>query len=203
MRKTSDSNPTLERPEEKLIKTNHLLSLLLVFCCVGADAQDHDRIEIFGGYSYTGYSVYQIYSGPWTKYGFNGWDASAAFKLRPNIAVEGDFGGGYGSNGTGQSYSLQTYMGGLRFSEGVRKIDIFGHVLVGGLHFNADYNSPATSFATELGGGADFWFSRRVGVRLIQADCLLNTNRAAAEDGEGGSGPHAHLRIATGITVRF
>jgi hypothetical protein len=185
------------------LKTNHLLTLLLVFCCVGANAQDRDRVELFGGYSHTGYSVYQIYSGPWTKFGFNGWDASGAFKLSHNVAVEGDFGGGYGSNGFGQSYSMQTYMGGLRFSGGVRKFDIFGHVLFGPLHFNADYASPATSFAAALGGGADFWFSRKVGIRLIQADCLLNTNRAAAEDNAGGSGPHAHLRIASGITLRF
>jgi hypothetical protein len=185
------------------MKANHLLSLLLVFCCVGANAQDHDRVEVFGGYSYAGYSVYQIYSGPWTNYGFNGWDASAAFKLSPHVAVEGDFGGGYASNGFGQSYSLQTYMGGLRFSGGVRKADIFGHVLFGALHFNADYLNPATSFAAALGGGADFWFSRMVGMRLIKADCLLNTNQAAAEVNNGGSGPRAHLRIATGIAFRF
>jgi hypothetical protein len=185
------------------MRTTHLLLLLLAICCIAANAQDHDRVEVFAGYSYTGYSVYQIYSGPWTKYGFNGGDVSAAFKVHPNIALEGDFGGGSGSNGTGQFYKLLTYMGGLRFSEGVRKLNIFGHVLFGGLNFNADYGKAATSFAAELGGGADFWFSRRVGVRLIQADCLLNTNQAAAEDGEGGSGPRAHLRIATGVTFRF
>jgi hypothetical protein len=186
------------------VRTNHLLYLFLVFCCVGANAQEHDRVEVFGGYSYTGYSVNQIYSGPWTKYGFNGWDASVAFKLSPNVAAEGDFGAGFASNGGGQSYSFQTYMGGLRFSGGVRKINIFGHILFGGLHFNADYGNPATSFATALGGGADFWFSRRIGVRLIQADCLLNTNRSAAEVNiVGGPGPRAHLRIATGITFRF
>ena len=150
-----------------------------------------------------GYSVYQIYSGPWAKLGFNGWDTTGALKLSPNVAVEGEFGGGFASNGGGRQYGFQTYMGGPRFSGGIRKFDIFGHVLFGALHFNADYASPATSFAAALGGGADFWFKRKIGVRLIQADCLLNTNRAAAEGNNGGSGPHAHLRIAAGVTFRF
>jgi hypothetical protein len=49
--------------------------LLPVLCAVlfsvHTNAQTPYRIQLFGGYSYLGYSVYQIYSGPWTNYGFN------------------------------------------------------------------------------------------------------------------------------------
>jgi hypothetical protein len=53
------------------------------------------------------------------------------------------------------------------------------------------------------GGGADWWFSRYVGARLIQADYLRNTNSAAAQTGVGGTGSGNNFRISTGIVFRF
>jgi hypothetical protein len=68
-----------------------------LFSSLNSSAQDAGRVEIFGGYTYTRYPVFNLYSGPWTRTGFNGWDASAAFKLAPHIGLEGDFSGAYTS----------------------------------------------------------------------------------------------------------
>jgi hypothetical protein len=101
-----------------------LLLLCAVLLSAYANAQTSDRIQLFGGYSYLGYSVYQIYSGPWTNYGFNGWEGSGAFKLAPYLAVEGDLSGGYGNNGTGQNYNYFTYMGGPRISSDIYRVSL-------------------------------------------------------------------------------
>ena len=184
---------------ESVTKTGLLTALFTLLFTAGANAQQSDRIEVFAGYSYTGYSVYQLYSGPWTRFNFNGWEASATAKLAPHVGVEGDFGGGYGS-----SYKLRTYMGGPRVSAAFGNANIYGHVLFGGLTFeNQGYSRTTTSFAMAVGGGADWWFSRHVGARLIQADYLRNTNSAAAQTGVGGTGSGNNFRISTGIVFRF
>jgi hypothetical protein len=186
-----------------------LFIFLLPFCLLPthAAAQQSDRIEAFGGYSHTGYSVYGLYSGPWTGYGFNGWEASAAVKVVPNLAAELDFGGEYnspfGQNGPG--YSFRTYMAGPRIFGDFHRVRVYGHALFGALIFNGAVSNAdgSATFAVVLGGGADYWFSHHFGVRIVQADYLRNTNIAAAQDDEGGPGPSAHFRVSTGVVFRF
>ena len=114
-----------------------LLCAALLFS-LNSTAQDSSRVEIFGGYTYTSYPIFNIYSGPWTRTGFNGWDASAAFKLAPHIGLEGDFSGAYTSYTTASYYySLRTYMAGPRVSANLGKVDLYGHVLLGGLTFHS------------------------------------------------------------------
>ena len=72
-----------------------ILLLCAVLFSVHAGAQDTGRLELFGGYSRSEYSVFGLYSGPWRPAPFNGWEASAAFPFRPRLAVESDFVGGY------------------------------------------------------------------------------------------------------------
>lgn len=168
---------------------------------LSASAQN-DRVEFFGGYSYTGYSVYDLYSGPWERFGYNGWEAAAAVKLVPHLGAEFDFGGGYGSP-YGHTSSLRTYMGGPRVSADFGKASVYGHILFGGLTLtDQGYSSSTTSFATALGGGADFWFTQHLGARLIQADYIRNTNSAATQ-GLATSGGANHFRISTGVVFRF
>lgn len=184
------------------MKSVFFLLLFGALSCVGAFAQEQDRIEIFGGYSYTGYSVFGLYSGPWTRYWFNGWEASGAVKFAPHVSAEGDFSGGWSSSPWNE-FSFRTYMAGPRISGQYHRVGVYGHVLFGGLTLSAIFNGPRNSFATALGGGTDLWVSRRFGVRLIQADCILNHNAAAVSTDLGGPGPLAHLRISTGVTFRF
>ena len=56
-------------------------------------AQTPERFEVFGGYSYTTFSIFDRYSGPWQRFGYNGWEAAVAATLVPHLAVEGDFAG--------------------------------------------------------------------------------------------------------------
>jgi hypothetical protein len=183
--------------------------LLLLLCgllltCASAQEQNSGRVEFFGGYSYTRYSVFGLYSGPWTGYGFTGWEASAAVKLVPHLDAEADFVGGGVTSANGP-YNLHTYMAGPRISADFRKVRVFGHVLFGALSLDGTTTSAnaSPSFAADLGGGADFWLVRHLGIRLIQADYFRNINTAAAQTAVGGSGPAWHYHISTGVVVRF
>lgn len=183
-----------------------LLGLFVFFLLpLIANAQTADRVEVFGGYSYTQYSVFGLYSGPWEKFGFSGWAAAPSVRLAPHVALEADFGGASNSH-EGFSYTLHTYTAGPRMSFEAKKIQLYGHALFGALIFNGAASTAAdgdATFAAVLGGGADVWFSHHFGVRLIQVNCLLNRSPAAAQTDQGGPGPMAHLNIATGVVVRF
>jgi hypothetical protein len=181
-----------------------LLCAALLFS-VNSWAQDSSRVEIFGGYTYTSYPIFQIYSGPWARTGFNGWDASATFKLAPHVGLEGDFSGGYTSYGSNSySYNLRTYTAGPRVSANFGKVDLYGHVLLGGLTFHSQSGgTTGTSFAAVLGGGVDWWLKPHFGVRPVQFDYLVNTN-AAAQGGNNAPGqPRSSYRIVTGVVFRF
>jgi len=161
-------------------------------------------MELFGGYSRTEYSVFSLYSGPWRAAPFNGWEVSAALPFRPHLALEADFVGGYSPS---NHYSLRTYMGGVRVSKQAGKGTLYAHGLVGALTFNSGgLTATATSAAGALGGGADVWFSRHIGARLVQLDYLRNNNQAAVlgfEHGPGTTGPGNTFRIATGLMFRL
>lgn len=180
------------------------LLLCLPFFSVFAHAQDTARVELFGGYSRTQYSVFGLYSGPWRSAPFNGWEASAAFPFHKHLAAEADFADGYSPT---NHYSLRTYLGGLRASVNAGPGVFFAHGLIGGRTFDSGgLTSTATSFAGILGGGAEVWFSHHIGARLIQFDYIRNNNSAAVlgfEHPTGNTGPGNTFRIATGITFRF
>ena len=183
------------------MKAGLLLGVVLVLSCAAMHAQE--RVQVFAGYSYARYSVYQIYSGPFTSFNFNGGLGSAAFRITPHVAAEGEIGGAYGSNGFGTSYSFLTFMGGPRISGGSGKFNVFGHALFGGLQFTSNYSNGATTFAMVLGGGVDVWLKRSLGLRLAQADLLLNANNYAARQSNNGSATTANFRFSTGVTFRF
>jgi hypothetical protein len=185
-----------------MMKVRLLLVLFIFLLPLCASAQQNDRVEAFGGYSYTGYSIYDLYSGPWERFGYNGWEAAAAVKLVPHLEAEGDFAGG-SSSPYGHSSSMHTYMGGPRVSGSFGKVSVYVHLLFGELSLSVKDFSPSTSsFVTAFGGGAEYWFSRYLGVRVIQADYLHNTNSAATQ-GIATSGGANQFRISTGVVFRF
>jgi hypothetical protein len=182
------------------------LAVFFVLACC-AHAQAPDRFELFGGYSYTRYAVYNLYSGPWTSYSFNGWEASASAKIVPHVELETDFAGGHsGSPQPSSGFNLRTYMGGIRYSAQGAKARFYVHGLLGGLYFANNYETPSsTSFAFALGGGAEYWFQRHFGARLCQIDYLYNTNSAAAQTAPPSQSKSArgHFRLSTGVVFRF
>jgi hypothetical protein len=190
------------------MKVIFLLALVVLFS-LSAIAQNSNRIELFGGYSHVGYYYYPAYQGPWTLSSFNGWEAAAAFKLIPHLAAEADFGGLYGPAGNNccPRDRIQTYMGGPRVSAHYRQLNLYAHVLFGGLRYRTSYGTVPvtinadTTFAMAVGGGADLWLSRRFGVRMLQADYLKNNNLIPGYFAHPGQ--HANFRISTGAVFRF
>jgi hypothetical protein len=191
------------------MKVRYLLLLGAVLFSLYAAAQNSDRIEVFGGYSHVGYYYYPAYTGPWTLSSFNGWEASAAFKLIPHLAAEGDFGGLYGPQGNDccPRDRIQTYMGGPRVNARLDKANFYAHVLFGGLRYRTTFGTTPvtvdadTTFAMAVGGGADLWLARRFGIRILQVDYLRNNNPIPGYFAHPGQ--HANLRIATGAVFRF
>ena len=170
------------------MKARFLLVLFAVPLSICANAQDVGRLQVFGGYSLIGYTVTNRYSGPTTLFKFNGWDASFTAKVAPHVALEADFPGGVTSYYQTPSKTF-AYMGGPRLFMNQDKATIYGHVLVGGMTFSAPIGGVAgTSFALAVGGGGDYWFSRHLGVQLIEADYLHNHNTVLGPS-------HADFRI--------
>ena len=195
------------------MKARFLLAVFVFLLPLGAKAQQSDRIEVFGGYSHVGYYYYPAYTGPWALSSFNGWETSATIKLVPHLAAEADFGGLYGTQSSSCSCPrdrIQTFMGGPRASANLHKLNLYAHVLFGALRYRSTFGGlegvpqtvvADTTFAMAVGGGADFWLTRRFGVRLLQADYLRNNNSIPGYFAHPGQ--HANFRISTGVVFRF
>ena len=186
------------------MRTPFLLPLFILALLGAAAAQEQsapDRVELFGGYSRPTFSIFDRYSGPWTRFGYNGFEASAAFNLMPHLAVEVDFADAFASP-NGNSSSVRTFMGGPRIFTNIGKATVYGHFLVGGLAFSI--GGSGSSYVVAGGGGASLWVSRHIGVRLIQFDYLHNGFIPAAVLGYGaGSSGMNNYRFSTGIVFRF
>jgi len=179
------------------MKARFLLVLSAVPMSICANAQDSGRIQVFGGYSLVDYSVFQRYSGPTTFYKFNGWDASFMGRVAPHLGLEADFGGGFsGSYGTTGTSAIYSYMGGPRVFVDSGKARYYAHALFGGMTFTSPGAISSTSLAVAVGGGADYWFSRHIGVQVLQADYIHNNNNVLGPS-------HADFRISTGVVFRF
>lgn len=179
-----------------------LLLVLFVFLLpLSLTAQTPDRVEIFGGYSYSTFSIFDRYSGPWQRFGYNGFEASAAAKLVPHLAAELDFADGFGSP-NGNSSTVRTIMGGPRIFKNFGNATVYGHFLVGNLTLNI--GGSGSAYAVAGGGGANIWVSRHIGARIIQFDYIHNGFIPAAVLGSGAStGGMNNFRISTGVVFRF
>ena len=76
---------------------------------------------------------------------------------------------------TGESLTLFSYLFCSRHSlRSSSRFTPFGEAFVGGAHASglgySEPAGPASAFAAAAGGGLDFTVSRRVGVRLLEAD---------------------------------
>lgn len=186
-----------------------ILAVLLVG--VSAIGQSADRIEVFGGYSYTRPDFSLVNPND-----SNGWNASADFKVKRWVGFVADVSGfyphysyPYGSSFSGQTYTFlfgpQASLPVGRFSLVSRFLVGFTHVTpqnVGGQSFNLFQSNNALAFGA--GGGADYYITRRVGIRG-QVDWLY-----AKLTPIGGGDPGVNYvknrnvaRISTGVVFRF
>ena len=129
-----------------------LCGLIFVFS-LAAHAQDSDKVEVFGGYSYLRFD-----NSP--SFNQNGWEVSGQYKFQPWLGAVADFSGDYG-NATHTTY----FLFGPQVSWPAR-VSPFGHVLIGGAHVSTNFtevlvpptvvtfSSSDTSFAAAIGAPA-------------------------------------------------
>jgi hypothetical protein len=190
------------------MKTAPLLISAVILLSAQAIAQDHPRIELFGGYSHTLYYTYEAHSGPWNETSYNGWQVGASFPLLPHFAAETVVGIGYGPSFSAPGLSLQqkirTYMGGPRFGFNAHRIGFYGHAMFGvltqGTSGGTYYTNYNTSFAMAFGGGADVWLTRHFGIRPFNFDYVHNNNVGGYF---GFHGTHPNYRFSMGALARF
>src|ERR1700683_1606841 len=122
------------------------LSLLCVWVfliSLTAHAQDSDKVELYGGYSYMRFD-----SSPITN--MNGWLLSGEYKPTSRFGAVAEFG-----CELGRGASVHTFLFGPQVSLNSR-VSPFAHVLIGAAHFSANNgNLTDTSFSLAAGGGDD------------------------------------------------
>ena len=188
------------------------LVLGLGFLSVTAAAQNpHPRDEIFGGYSV-------LFPNGWEELDYkannipNAFDVSNTYyfcrfcNLGWLLDGSGHYNGGTtppnllngSNNSTGVGYALT----GLQYKWHQEKLSPFVRVLLGGANISPDCcHGTQWSFAAGGGGGLDLSLTRRVSLRLIQADYIYS------------SYPHTYpsnhpeqwnsVRLATGLVFNF
>jgi hypothetical protein len=172
-------------------------------------AQDHSKVEVFGGYQYSHYgSSFSPVSVA------DGWDTSLTYKVNRTFGVTADFTGAYhtisaASIGTPVDVRFYTYAVGPEASFKVGCLEPFVHMLFGGAHLSASASS-AGAHASEsvngltvmMGTGADVKINRHFSLRLIQADWVYYYfDSSALLSKSVNSGDNA--KIASGVVVRF
>jgi hypothetical protein len=187
----------------------------LFFLPLAAFAQEAPRAELFGGYSY-----FRADGGG----NLHGWNGSIAGNLSRWFGLVADFSGHFGSESfqvgvpvvtpfppvpslsTDIDSNLHLFLAGPRLSyRKHERLVPFGHLLLGvaRAHIDGKFEGPTfivrfsntdTAFALALGGGLDVELSKRVALRLIQADYLLT---------RFGDGTQNNGRISVGIVLRL
>jgi hypothetical protein len=161
------------------------------------------RGNIFIGYSYLSADI-NTSSRP----NVHGWNGSIEGKVFPFVGVVADFSKHYATQLTcvatppancpiALNGNLDSYLFGPRVSVSVGKVRPFAHALFGAAHTNANGGSGTslsdTSFATALGGGADFRLAPLLGWR-VQADFLRTGFFSSTQN---------NVRLSSGIVLRF
>lgn len=155
--------------------------------------------SVFLGYSY---SSADLNSG--NRSNLNGWEGSLEGKVLPFVGIVADLSGHYGTNNfpssNGTIYQVNgheyNFLFGPRVSVPVGKLRPFVHALFGAGHVGVNgqgYSASDLSFATALGGGADYKLIPGLAWRL-QGDYLQTRFFGNRQD---------NARISTGIVFNF
>ncbi|HUN61904.1 MAG TPA: outer membrane beta-barrel protein [Candidatus Sulfotelmatobacter sp.] len=200
-----------------------LLGLAVILFCWGvASAQESDKAEITGDYSYfrfnPGLPSY------FNSQNLNGGGGQATLYFKSWVGIAADF-QGYGSytqclkpnnplGATGcASANLFTYTFGPQFKYRVGRAEPFAEVLVGGAHSNFYANacrnvsgicasiSPSNNaFALVIGGGVDIRATEHIAIRIVDADYELTR---FGNNFTNGNNSQSNFRFQTGVQLRF
>ena len=121
-------------------------------------------------------------------FNLNGGSATFAWPISSGrFAIVGDVTAATAPNiaNSGAGLTLGTFTGGVRYKPQVGRSSLhpFGQVLVGVAHSSGPFvqgqysatNNANAAFAANMGGGLDMHLSRRLSLRLLEADYLLTT----------------------------
>jgi len=184
----------------------HLGLLWLSCVCVNLlHAQSSgDRYEIFGGYSlvtndFTGIQFDN------QRHLMNGWSTAFTYKPVPLFGITADVSGYRVSSSNSLSAHSLNFLFGPTLSLPLSRVTPFAHILFGPVHVSYPNGcrqcSGTSAFSYALGGGADFFFTKHVGLRG-QVDFFHNG--ISSLDNQLDSLYHQNTaRITTGLALRF
>lgn len=159
------------------------------------------------GNVFIGYSYMRVSPNVGNDFGLNGWNASLEGKVLPFVGLVVDMSGHYGNfvivcqvnpgcPPNQPNDRLYNVLLGPRLSFSVHGVRPFAHALFGAAHESqtlAGSTATDNSFATAIGGGADFKLAPILGWR-VQLDGLRTSLFGSS---------HVNLRASTGIVLRF
>ena len=152
-----------------------------------------DKLDVFGGYSYTRFNPGQGASAV----NQNGWESMATFRLTPTFGISADMNGSYHSE-NGANNHIYTYLFGPEFKMPNDKGAVFVHGLFGFAHdsvstsvLGTNFSVSDNAFATALGGGYDWQASDVISVRLFQFDYLMTRFSSQTQN---------NIRLSFGVT---
>ncbi len=191
------------------------LAVMLAISVV-VSAQDHPKVEVFGGYSFL------RATGAEEPANLHGWNVALNANLKNwskvSLGAVADLSGHYGTSSV-VIFSLDAgYFGDLKtknhnflFGPQIQlrgsRVAPFARVMAGvarrqfsGLLSGSPTDLKDNAFAFGTGGGVDVKVNKRVWLRLVQADYLMT--RFEALDQYTSKTQH-HLRLSAGLVIRL
>jgi len=188
-----------------------LIMILVATCGVAGNAQQSPTVEAAKprpelALNYT-YLHANAPPGGCGCFSLNGGSAEFAWPVGlRGVAVAGDVTVAHANTigSSNASLTLSAFTTGVRYSPPLKqtRFQPFGQVLIGYGHISGSFtqSQAATSsdgFAANVGGGLDARVSRRLSLRLIEADYLVTTF-------DNGVNNHQNLlRLSAGVVLRF
>jgi len=167
------------------------------------------KAEVYVGYAYGRINPGLEAGGNLTQ-NMNGWNGSFTGNITNWFGVVGDFGGLYAHPDLGGGdvvhQRLYTFMGGPQITLRHGRWTPFVHGMVGAAHVYAFLPGDSVtrnSLAVAAGGGVDVHASKRVSVRLFQADFLLTRFPGVDANGNPVGANQHNVRISTGLLFVF
>jgi hypothetical protein len=182
-----------------------VIPALFGLVCIPAFSQDVPKAEVYGGYQL-------LYDVGASEYGANGsayHGFTAAFEgnIRPSFGIVGEFGFNRHTEESGitDSWRNLSFLFGPRFSYRNGNLRVFGHFLIGAVHFSMgesavydDTVRSSTSLGHVIGGGFDVAINKRISLRPAQIE-LFSVN--SSED--RFTTWSQHLRYSGGVVFKF
>ena len=193
-----------------------LALVLMLSISLAASAQDHPKVEVFGGYSYL------RATGAEEPVNLHGWNAAMNVNLKnwtkASLGIVADVSGNYGTSpvvifslDAGSVGDLKTrnhnFLFGPQFQFHGSRVAPFARVMTGAAHrrfsgllSGRPTDLKDTAFAFGTGGGVDVKINKRVSLRLVQADYLMT--RFELLDQYNPKTEH-NFRLSAGLVIRL